>query len=161
MSNHGKILCYIRGCEDADALRRLLKNARAKGVPEVEKAAFEKLIAIVPQAQPGTLEHDFWKMVHAFEHMRSEENGRRTLLSRTRQKVDRVGVQQTLADWALDTKSTLGFAILLERDLPELTGEAIVLRHPGRFSEEVRSSARARLEQAGVDVERLQSATPA
>ena len=45
--------------------------------------------------------------------------------------------------------------MLMERELPELTGEAIVLRHPGRFSNEVQAASQARLERAGVDVSRL------
>ena len=59
---------------------------------------------------------------------------------------------QTLIDWALDTKQTDGFRMLLERDMPELTGEAIVLRHPSRFEAAVAFAARARLEASGVDV---------
>ena len=36
------------------------------------------------------------------------------LLSRTRQKVDRVKVRQTLADWALKSEKTTGFDMLPE-----------------------------------------------
>ena len=99
------------------------------------------------------MEYDFWRTVHSFEHVLTEENSRTTRLSRTRQKVQRVGVVQTLVDWALDTKRTDGFRMLLERDMPELTGEAIVLRHPSRFEVAVISAARARLEASGVDAD--------
>jgi hypothetical protein len=87
-------------------------------------------------------------MVQAFEQIRTNENGWTTRLSRTRQKVGRVGVEQTVVDWATDTKDTAGFAMLIGRGLPHLTGEAIVLRHPARFSAAVLEAAQARLARA-------------
>jgi hypothetical protein len=142
--SHSKLLAFIARCDDPVALKEMLSKARQQGVVELEKAAFEKLISIVPGETPGTLEHDFWKMVHAFETIRTQENGT-TLLSRTRQKVARVGVLQTLTEWALDDRITEGFRMLMERNLPELTGEAIVLRHPERFDPNVVAAASARL----------------
>jgi hypothetical protein len=73
-------------------------------------------------------------------------------VARTRQKIARVGVIQTLMDWALADKSTDGSQMLLERSMPELTGEAIVPRHAKKFDERVRAAARKRLEAAGVNI---------
>jgi hypothetical protein len=123
----------------------------------IADAAFRKLISVLPSEEPGTVEHDFWQTVHAFELALSEERGRITRLSRTRQKVARVGVIQTLKDWALSNTETDGFRMLLERGMPELTGEAIVLRHTQHFESEVVAAAKRRLESAGVDVGRLPS----
>ena len=39
--------------------------------------------------------------------------------------------------------------------MPELTGEAIVLRHANHFDETVATAARERLEDAGVDLTTL------
>jgi hypothetical protein len=69
--------------------------------------------------------------------------------------VARVGEIQTLKDWALSTKSTDGFIMLLERCMPELTGEAIILRHAHQFAAEVVAAARRRLEEAGIDAATL------
>jgi hypothetical protein len=80
-------------------------------------------------------------------------------VSRTRQKVARVGVEKTLIDWALGGNETDGFKMLLERDMPELTGEAVVLRHASQFEPPVVSAARQRLVDAGVDI-RAVVATP-
>jgi len=95
MADHSKILKYIATCDDREKLKLLLRRAREQGAKEVEDAAFRKLISIIPEAQPGTLEHDFWTTIHAFEHALTEERGRTTLLSRTRQKVARVGLWTT------------------------------------------------------------------
>ncbi len=143
---------FVSTCDDPGKLRTIIKNARLRGVDSLADAAFRKLISIVPSEVLGTVEYDFWRTIHSFEYVLSEERGRTTRLSRTRQKVQRVGVVQTLIDWALDTKQTDGFRMLLERDMPELTGEAIVLRHHSRFDATVVAAAQARLEASGVDV---------
>ena len=148
-----RIFRVVASCDDPGALRRIMKNARKGGADALVEAAFRRLVSILPSEQPGTVEHDFWRTVYSFEHILTEERERTTRLTRTRQKVQRVGVVQTLIDWALSNKQTDGFRMLLERNMPELTGEAIVLRHRGRFEAEVVSAARTRLEAAGVDAE--------
>lgn len=157
--DHSRIEAQIAACGDPGKLRRWIANARAKGEPEIADAAFRRLIAILPQERPGTIEHDFWQTIHAFEHALTEERGKTTRLARTRQKVARVGVLETLKDWALGTKSTDGFQMLLERSMPELTGEAIVLRHAHAFEENVVAAARRRLQDAGVDVTAIAGGT--
>jgi hypothetical protein len=152
MTDFSKQLRFIAGCNDEKQLRALINNAKAQGAGAVSEAAFRKLISIVPGERPGTVEHDFWQTLFAFEHILSDERGKTTRLSRTRQKVGRVGVVKILADWAVGATDSDGFKMLLERKLPELTGEAIVLRHPDSFDEETRAAAARRLTKAGVDV---------
>src|SRR6201999_188798 len=96
MSDTSKILLVISKCDDPDKLRTLIENARRQKETEVADAAFRRLISRVPSEKPGTVEHDFWQTVHAFEFTLSEERGKTTRLSRTRQKVARVGVIETL-----------------------------------------------------------------
>lgn len=152
MADQSKILTFVAQCDDVEKLKSLIKNARERGAPAVADAAFRKLVSLVPSEHPGTVEHDFWQTVHAFEYMLTEERGKTTRLARTRQKVGQVGVMQTLRDWALSGKETDGFKMLLDRGMPELTGEAIVLRHSGLFDPLVLAAARKRLTDAGVDV---------
>jgi hypothetical protein len=77
MAGHSKIMEYIAKCDDAHKLEILIKNARKQGGGEkVEEAAFRKLVSLVPGVKPGFLKHEFWTMVHAFEHLLSEENGK-------------------------------------------------------------------------------------
>jgi hypothetical protein len=160
MIDHSNILTVIATCDDVEKLRTIIKNARARNATDVADAAFRKLISLVPSERPGTAEHDFWRTVYAFEHILTEERGKTTRLARTRQKVARVGAIQTLIDWALSDKETDGFKMLLERNMPELTGEAIVLRHSERFEPNVVSAARKRLSEAQVDVDSLSQRKP-
>ena len=150
MSDHSKILKHIEASTDPESLKTIIKHAEAQGEKAVKEAAFRKLISIVPETAPGTVEHDFWTTVHAFEFALSEERGRTTKLSRTRQKVARVGIMATLEDWAFG-KQTTGFDMLVERGMPELTGEAIVLRHADKFPEDVTAAARERLAAVGYE----------
>jgi len=149
MADHARIRVQIAACDDSEKLRRWIANARNKGEAGIADMAFRRLIAILPHEQPGTIEHDFWQAIHAFEYVLSEERGKTTRLARTRQKVKRVGVIQTLKDWALSNKSTEGFQMLVDRAMPELPGEAVVLRHAGTFDKTVVDAARRQLEEAG------------
>ena len=155
VSNQKKIMAFIGQSTDVDKLGSLVRNARAKGAVELADAAFRKLVSLVPAEKLGTVEYDFWRTVHAFEFTLSEERGKTTRLSRTRQKVAKVGAVQILADWATDAHPTDGFIKLVERGMPELTGEAVALRHADRFAAPVLEAARRRLSEAGVDVAAL------
>jgi hypothetical protein len=158
VNDQTKVLALIENCRDPEKLRLWIKNARKTGEDGVATVAFRRLIAVLPKEKPGTVEYDFWQTIFAFEYALSEERGKTTRLARTRQKVARVGEIQTLKDWALKVAKTDGFAMLLERNMPELTGEAIVLRHADRFEPAVVAAARRRLEEAGVDVGSLPAA---
>jgi hypothetical protein len=155
MADHKKVLAAIAVATDPEKLRTLRENAQRLGVAEVEDAAFRRLVEILPQEAPGSIEHDFWKTIHAFEEILRDERGKTVRLSRTRQKIDRVGVMRTLIDFAVSKTPTDGFNMLIERGLPELTGEALVLKHASHFEPVVLEAARSRLEGAGVDTARL------
>jgi len=155
MADNTKILTFVARCDNPDDLKSLIKNANKQSNSAVAEAAFRRLISLVPAERPGTVEHDFWQTINAFEYALKEERGKTVRLSRTRQKVARVGVVQTLRDWALGGQETDGFRMLLERGMPELTGEAITLRHPEHFDPQTLDAARRRLQQAGIDLNSL------
>ena len=143
-----RALNKIAGCEDVKQLKQIAKNARSHGEPEVCHAAELKLYAILPSAQPGTLEHDVWQSVYALEGALAAERGKTTLLARTRQKIARDGEQGTVADLVAGKVSD-GFRMLLDRNMPELTFEAVALRHAAGFSEDVLTNAKSRLLDVG------------
>ncbi|WP_299838698.1 hypothetical protein [uncultured Jannaschia sp.] len=148
-------LARVDMMDDPDKLRNLMANADRMGVEKVRDAAFRRLTTVLANGEPGSVEHDFWQTIHAFEELLKDERGKTVRLSRTRQKIARVGERKTLADFAEATKETQGFEMLMARHMPELTGEAIILRHPDDFDAATRDAATARLEGAGVDVATL------
>jgi hypothetical protein len=155
MTDNSKAIAIIDSSNDPDQLRRFIENAQRMNFPEVREAAFRRLVEIMPDEEPGTVEHDFWRSIHALEEVLREERGKTVRLSRTRQKIARVGVMQTLSDLATSKTPAKGFEMLLERNMPELTGEAVVLRHKDLFDTDVVAAARTRLEVAGVDADQL------
>lgn len=143
-----RALAAISGMTDPERLRTLMTNARRQGSRPVERAAFERLCEVQPSADPGTLEHDVWRAIHALEELLSFERGRTVRLSRTRQKIARHGEAKTCADLALKAVPSEGFAMLVDRGHVALSFETAILRHEARFPSEVIDAARTRL--AGV-----------
>jgi hypothetical protein len=142
---------------DAKALRALMSNANAKGSAAVYNAAFRRLAELIPGEAPGTLEHDFWQTTLAYEQLLTEKNGKTTKANYLRRKVARVGVLQTMEDLALAKGRSDGFTLLVARGLPELTAEAIILKHSKSFSEAAVNASRQRLEEIEFNVSRGQA----
>lgn len=149
MSDHiQNMLKFIANCGDAKKLRQLAKNAEQKGEAGLAQAARLKLYSILPGEEPGTIEYDVWQSIFALEDVLKQERGKTILLSRTRQKIGRQGVVQCVADLILGTAAE-GFRMLQERDMLQLSFEAIALKYPKQFDPLVMDAARRRLIEAG------------
>jgi hypothetical protein len=144
-----KALAYIAQCQDAGSLKTVIKNARVKSELEVVRAAQLRLYELLPAEAPGTLEHDVWRCIYALEDALTEERGKTVRLARTRQKIARDGETRTVAD-LVNGRQSSGFDMMIERDMPQFTFEAVALRHPNRFDEQCRQRARERLVAVGV-----------
>lgn len=107
---------------------------------------------MLPQAEPGTLEFDVWQSIYALKETLKEERGKTILLARTRQKIGREGEVATVAD--LITKpASEGYRMLVDRNMPELSFEAVALRHPAKFDAAVIRAATDRLVGSGFNPE--------
>lgn len=150
-----RALAFIAVCFDPKKLEQMIENARNHGEAEVERAAMLRLYEVKPEAQPGTLEHDVWRSIYALEGALSGERERTTLLNRTRPKIKREGEAATVADLVTKKVASEGFHILLERGMPELTFEAVALRHPDRFVRRCAMRPHTRLRAAGIDPKKV------
>ena len=145
-----RALALIADCDDPEKLRRIAANARRLGEDGIDRAASLKLYTVLPSAEPGTLEHDVWRSIHALEGALKDERGRTTLLGRTRQKIARDGELRTVADLVRGRTSD-GFRMLMDREMVDHTFEAVALRHRALFEDEVILAASDRLLAFGAD----------
>jgi len=152
------VLAQIAATEDPARIDALIANAKRLGAHRVLEAAMRRRAELSAEGEPGTIGNDFWRAVHTLEAALGEEKGRSARLTRTRQKIARVGEAATVADLASAPKPSAGFAMLVERGMWDLTAEAVVLRHPADFDAGTVAAARARLQDAGCDTSRFPSA---
>ncbi len=137
---------------DKDKLRNWMANARRLGREDVYQEAFRQLCRIEGRNIDDPLESEFASVMRALEEALTEESGKTKRLNRTRQKLDRVGVRQTLADLALKSKPSMGFLKLIEFDMADMSAEALILKYRDDFDEEVVAAARRRLQEYGVKI---------
>lgn len=153
LSKHASnALKIIEQSNDPKDLERIAVNALRQGEHAVRHAALMRLYAISPAAKPGTLEYDVWRSIYALEGALKDERGKTVRLSRTRQKIKRDGEHRTVSDLVIGKVSD-GFRMLLDRAMPELTFEAVALRHAHAFDDEVLTAARTRLKDAGISLD--------
>ena len=150
--NRTRILEVVEKCDDPAALRRFMKNAKERDADDVYNAAFQRLITIRPSAQVGTIAHDVWRTIYAFEELLKEERGKTILLARTRQKIQRDGEVKTVIDLTLKKTPSEGFRILKERGMLELSFEALVVARAEHFPRNVVDAACSRLETEDMDI---------
>lgn len=149
MTEHGKIIALIQACSDVAKLENWISNAEREGAADVADAARRRRIEVEASTRVDDsndpLVLDFWKSITALEFALSEERGKTIRLSRTRQKIARVGVQKTLADLTLKSTPSDGYYLLRDREMLDLSAEAVVLRFQDRFDGDVIDAARNRL----------------
>jgi hypothetical protein len=136
---------------DKVKLRNWMANAKRQKRDDVYQDAFRQLCRIEGRNIDDPLEAEFAIVMRALEEALSEESGKTKRLSRTRQKLSRVGVRQTLADLAMKSSPSTGFLKLVEFGMArELSAEALVLKYESEFDVAVVAAARKRLAEFGI-----------
>lgn len=131
-----------------------MRRAQEKALVEIYNAVFKRYCELNGAANDDPsdpLVADFYKTLAAYEQLLSEKNDRNTIASRTRQKLANKGVHQSLIEWTRGKSETNGFKLLVEKGLPEFTGEYLVSRYANRFPKDVVALARRRLGEHGID----------
>jgi len=133
--------------------RIVMQRAQERNLPEVYSAAFKRLCELTGAANDDPsdpLVADFYKTLAAYEQLLTEKNERNTIASRTRQKIANKGIHQSLIEWTRGKIETNGFKLLVEKGMPEYTGEYLVIRYADRFPDDVVLLARNRLAVHGI-----------
>ncbi|MGB3555654.1 MAG: hypothetical protein WBA25_13545 [Jannaschia sp.] len=147
-ARNGAALARVAEMDDPEKLRNLMANAERMGVFPVRDAAFRRLALVQTEEEPDTIEHDLMMTVHAYEQLLREELGKAKRLTKTRMKMTKSGAAKALAAFPEVTAEWGAFDELITRGQSDLTGEAVILRHPDAVDEAVRDAAAARLEDA-------------
>lgn len=93
------------------------------------------------------VETELLKAIYAYEEILSAKNKRRTPASRTWQMINRHGIIGG-AERAVNRKTdAIGYKLLVERGLQDLTFEAVIVRYPKEFRPEVVKLSAARLDE--------------
>ena len=135
---------------DVAKLRNLLANAEKQGISELAFRCRARIAEVRSQPYSEGIEREFWNAIFIAEEIASQKNGKPTRLSRTRDKVKRVGVLRTVMDLAENAKTSPGFRLLIDARRPDLTAEAIVLRNRSDFSDDQIRASEIKLANAGV-----------
>lgn len=157
-SRNAAALARVADMDEPEKLRNLMANADRMGVMPVRDAAFRRLALIQTDAAlelreeaADEMEHDFTQTIFAYEQLVREELGKAKRLTKTRMAMTKSGAAKALTGFAAATSDYTAFATLTERGLSDMTGEAVILRHPAAFDLATRDAATARLTEAGVD----------
>jgi hypothetical protein len=137
---------------DRDKLRNWMTNAKRLGRDDVYRAALRQLCKVEGRNIDDPLESDFAIVMRALEEALTQEAGKTKRLSRTRQKLGRVGVRRTLADLALKPKPSLGFVKLVEFNMADMSAEALILKYRNEFEPHVVDAAINRLKEHGIEL---------
>ena len=133
--------------------RIVMERAKEKGDDDFYAKVFRRSCEIVGSEHDDPddpLIREFWETLAAYEQLLTEKNGRKTPATRTRQKIKNKGVYQSLVEWTRGKIETNGFTLLVEKGLPEYTGEYLVVKYGDRFPPDVVDLGRKRLEEHGI-----------
>lgn len=110
----------------------------------VQRAGWRRLAELAGQVSDEPLVRRWHEGIAAFE----EFTGRRA--ARTRQMLNRHGVQQAFTRLVDRPHDTVGFTQMIQAGLHDMTAEWIVLEFPHVFAPRIRDLADQRLKAAGV-----------
>lgn len=138
----------IQQLKTPEECMQLAINVRAKN-PDLAREARRHAVELRATSHgiKSAVELELLKALYAYEEVLSEKNKRRTRASRTWQMIKRHGII-VAAERAVNRKiEATGYKLLVAMGLHDLTFEAVIVRYPDKFSQEVVARAKERLEE--------------
>lgn len=121
-------------------------NVMRLGHTNLALQARERAVQLRAQSYGASseIEKECLEAIFAYEEALSNKNGKRTRASRTWQMVDRHGIIAAVGRAVNRKSDATGYLILKDIGLQSYTFEAIVLRHPESFPNDIVEVARDR-----------------
>ena len=128
----------LKTAEDCETIAT---NARALGRPDLADAARRRAVELRAEAHGATtdVERECLQAVYAYQEVR------RRPATRTWQMIKRLGILPAVERIVTKRKESLGYISLVKIGLKDMAFEAVVLRHPDKFSEDAITRSRERL----------------
>ncbi|MGF1732144.1 hypothetical protein [Photobacterium kasasachensis] len=130
-----------------ESCEKFKSNALRLGESELAKQATLRAVAIRAEQYGCETEAERLAIeaVYAYEEVLSNRNGKKTRASRTWQMIERRGVIDAVERAVNREDVTQGYKSLAEMGLEEFAFEAVILKFPELFSQEVVKKSKERL----------------
>lgn len=127
---------------------QLAKNVIERN-PDLAREARRRAVELraISHGSNNDVEFELLKVLYAYEEVLTQKNKKTTRATRTWQMIKRHGIIGA-AERAVDRKiEPIGYKVLVEMGMQDLTFETVIIRHPDIFNKEVVSRAKERLEE--------------
>lgn len=93
------------------------------------------------------VEFELLKVLYAYEDVLTKKNNRKTPAARTWQMVKRDGIIKAAEKAVNREADAMGYQVLADMQMKDLTFEAVIIRYPKYFSKEAVIKSKSRLEE--------------
>ena len=138
-------IARLKSSRDA---RTFAKNAHERGHMDLESKALQRAreLQAIEEGHTTPAQQAIAVALYAYEEYQSTVKGKPFRASRTRQMFADHGPLVSAERMVMTRKPSMGYGVLEEAGLQELSFEAIIVRFPGEFSARAVEFARARLD---------------
>lgn len=138
----------IRQLKTPEECEQLALNVQTK-YPDLALEARRRAVELRAIAHGGksAVEIELLQALYAYEAVLTKKNNRKTRASRTWQMFDRHGIISGAERAVNRPVEAMGYKLLVDMGMQDLTFEAVIVRHPADFVSETVALAKARLEE--------------
>jgi hypothetical protein len=138
----------IAKLKSSKAARIFAKNARERGHLDLEGEALQRAreLQAIEDGHTTPAQQAIATALYAYEEHQTTVKGKTFRANRTRQMFARHGLISAAEQTVMNPKKSMGYGVLEDAGLQELSFEAIVVRFPEEFSAHAVEFARARLD---------------
>lgn len=131
----------------SEECENLAVNALENGNLDLAQRAKRKAVELRARLHEANndVEREGWEAVEAYEAVMTERRGKKFRAQRTRQMIARHGMTEAIKRAVNRDDDPTGYTSLAGMKMPDLSFEAIVIRHPDVFGDEVVQKCRERI----------------
>lgn len=138
----------IRQLKTPEDCEQVAINVQTK-YPDLALEARRRAVELRAIAHGGksAVEIELLQALYAYEAVLTKKNNRKTRASRTWQMFDRHGIISGAVRAVNRPVEPMGYTLLVDMGMQDLTFEAVIARYPAEFKAEIVALANARLEE--------------